>query len=551
MSELRALPTLAPALPVHERVCTDEVADLDLIELLRAVLPPLLAAHAGPGLNLALGRRGRCIWEAGFGWADAHTRRPQTPDTVFHSGSMGKVYTATVIVQMAEEGLLALADPISRHLPFDVVNPLAPATTITVQQLLTHTAGFGPDGAGCSFEAEAGSAGLEAVVRHRLGIGMAAERSVFPAFARMWQHAPGERHSYSNVGMALLGLIIEHHHPGERYHQVVQRRVMNALGMASAQYPRTQHSDHVPATLWERASTGHLPLGDLWLPAPKVYIHAAPAGAFLATPADHLRLLLALQGGGSLEGRRILQPESVAQMLTPAIAGPMHLNGQPVAGEHQGLGWWIRDPGTRSEAFHHGGGHMFGWRTHGIAWRQLDAALVVAVNHWSPLAGFPELGLLQNLVRDWLLAERPRRRPVPVPAPAADAAWAWTLSYLRGLLVAEAHHGVLGLAPPLSREAITALANSACGHHWHRRAASLHPATAEDELAEWDANAFVEGYLDLAALEAPTPEAIRAFAQSPRMRISLDQARRGYADLGAVRGGALVSLAGLLEPAAR
>lgn len=176
-----------------------------------------------------------------------------------------------------------------------------------------------------------------------------------------------------------------------------------------------------------------------------------------------------------------------------------------------------------------------------IAWRHFDAALVVAVNHWSPLAGFPELGLLQNLVRDWLAAERPRA----TPQASSDGAWARKLSYLRGLLVAEAHHGLLGLEQPLSREAVMAMAADACAHQWRVQGSSRTP------LGDWDAEGFVDGYLDLAALSPATPEAIRAFARSDRMRISLEEARIGYAALGAVRGGALVSLAGLLEPAGR
>ncbi|HKZ72774.1 MAG TPA: serine hydrolase domain-containing protein, partial [Steroidobacteraceae bacterium] len=73
-----------------------------LIRALEADIPHILRLTGAPGLNLAIARRGGLIWEAGFGFADLERRIPMTAATVTHSGSMGKTYTATAVMQLVE-----------------------------------------------------------------------------------------------------------------------------------------------------------------------------------------------------------------------------------------------------------------------------------------------------------------------------------------------------------------------------------------------------------------------------------------------------------------
>jgi CubicO group peptidase (beta-lactamase class C family) len=95
-----------------------------------------------PGLNVALARGGRIIWEAGFGFADVARKIPMTPATVMRSGSMGKTYTATAVMQLVERGVLGLHQPINTYLKgFKAVNPLG-ERDITVHDLLTHRSGW-------------------------------------------------------------------------------------------------------------------------------------------------------------------------------------------------------------------------------------------------------------------------------------------------------------------------------------------------------------------------------------------------------------------------
>ena len=90
-----------------------EVPDAALITALERLIPQVMAASGTPGVNLALARRGKVVWERGFGYADLHERTPMTPATVFHSGSMGKTYTATAVMQMVEQDALGLDEAIT------------------------------------------------------------------------------------------------------------------------------------------------------------------------------------------------------------------------------------------------------------------------------------------------------------------------------------------------------------------------------------------------------------------------------------------------------
>ena len=133
-------------IPVTENVYADRPFEHRLIDATRDYVRHLMRAHGTPGLNLAMGYRGELIWEAGFGYADVAAGTPMTPETVYHSGSLGKTYTATAIMHLVDRGVIALDDPISDHLPFEVHNPLGDRD-VTVRDLLTHRSGLSGGGA--------------------------------------------------------------------------------------------------------------------------------------------------------------------------------------------------------------------------------------------------------------------------------------------------------------------------------------------------------------------------------------------------------------------
>src|SRR3954447_313764 len=92
----------------------------------------------GPGAAVIVVDHGKVAYAAGRGLADIQHKRKIEPDTVFRLGSITKQFTASVILQLEQEGKLSLSDPLARFLP-DYPEPGAGAT---IEQLLNHTAGI-------------------------------------------------------------------------------------------------------------------------------------------------------------------------------------------------------------------------------------------------------------------------------------------------------------------------------------------------------------------------------------------------------------------------
>lgn len=92
-----------------------------------------------PGMALSYARDGRVRFIQGYGFADLASRRRVTADTIFPLASVTKTVTATVVMQLVEQGRLGLDEAVAPHLGFPLANPHHPDAPITVRQLLTHT----------------------------------------------------------------------------------------------------------------------------------------------------------------------------------------------------------------------------------------------------------------------------------------------------------------------------------------------------------------------------------------------------------------------------
>jgi len=492
----------------EERVHTDEPSSLLLIQALRSHLSLLMIKHRTPGLNIAVADRGKMIWEAGFGLADIASSRPMSPDSVYHSGSLGKTYTAVAIMILLDRGPIGLDDPINDHLPFKVHNPLG-QRDITVHDLMVHVSGLGADAAASHWRPGRSLA-------EELAAEYSSEWSPFHGgrLVKRWTHPVGTAWTYSNLGIATLGLIVERANPDKlSFSEFVQRYIMDPLGMTHSCYPPAQHPDFVPPHIWAQTTTGYSRMGDVDTPTIPVYFREYPAGGVLARPADHLRLLLALMNEGELDGYRLLSPQSVRSMLSPdARLGTLKDSfGDPVS--EQGLVWRLLDREFPWTSFGHSGGHMFGWRTEGRAWPNYGSAVVVAANQWSLPDHTKEAAEIAEFVGNWL-----RHRQIE-NAPAVDPA---TLSYVRGALLAGAYRIAIGIPGEMPAGALEAITRDS-----RDRGAVLRRSVN----AEWDKAFFSRGFAAVAALP-PTLEAIHRFWKSDASEVDLATAHAAYRSLG-------------------
>lgn len=282
-------------------------------------LDALRAAHHVPGATLAVFAEGR-IHELASGILHRGTGVEATTDSVFQLGSIAKLYTATLVMQLAAAGELDLDAPVIEVLPeFRVADPEA-TKAITTRQLLSHTSGLT-----CDFTYDSGR-GDDCLAKYVAAAGNVA-----------LDCPPGTAVSYSSVGYNVLGRVVEVL-TGRTWDQALKERLVAPLNLT--------HTMTLPEeALAFRTAMGHLPgEGPDPEPAPAWDMmprSAGPYGRVLATAADVLRLAkLHLDGGSAPDGTQILGARAVAEMQRWVVDVPDRWT---VSADGWGLGWSLYD----------------------------------------------------------------------------------------------------------------------------------------------------------------------------------------------------------------
>ncbi|WDV53187.1 serine hydrolase [Streptomyces coeruleorubidus] len=189
---------------------------------LAAAIAGLPSADATAALVRVGGDEG--VWRGSSGVHDLRSGRPADPGARFRAGSVTKVFTAAVALQLAAEGRLDLDRSARSYLP-----DLIPASYegVTVRQLLDHTHGIpAPDFPGTTVEESYAD-------RFRIHDPRDMVRS---ATSKKREFAPGERQHYLNIGYTITGLLIERV-TGDSYERQVARRVLHPLGLRDTYLP--------------------------------------------------------------------------------------------------------------------------------------------------------------------------------------------------------------------------------------------------------------------------------------------------------------------------
>ena len=228
-----------------------------------------------PGVVVAVARAGRLVAEFALGHADATGRVELTPRHRMRVASHSKTFTAAGLLKLREQGRVQLDDPIGRH-----VRDLHPGVaTVTVGQLLSHSAGVIRDGRDAGQWTDRRPYLSEAQIRDDLADGPVLE--------------PNTRFKYSNHGFALAGLAIESI-TGEPYREWIAREIVAACGLRETQ-PDAPLSGEQP---FARGHSGKLPLGHrVLIPGDNVTGTLAPATGFISTAADLARFFGSLSPG--------------------------------------------------------------------------------------------------------------------------------------------------------------------------------------------------------------------------------------------------------------
>ncbi|GAB3412685.1 serine hydrolase domain-containing protein [Flindersiella endophytica] len=311
-----------------------------------------VAAAGVPGAAIAV-LAGDEVVERAAGILNLRTGLEATTDSVFQIGSITKVWTATLVMQLVDDGLLDLDEPVRRYLPsFRVADEVASAA-VTVRQLLCHCGGFEGDF-------------FVPTTRDDDAI----EKYVEEVVPGIPQHAkPGEVYSYCNAGYSILGRITEVL-IGTSWAQALRTRLVEPLGLQDV-------STRAEEAILFRPAIGHVrPAPDGPLEPTKLWAldeSMAPAGAMVMSARSVLALArLYLAGGVAPDGRRLLSTQSVASMWRCHIEVPGHRTGG------WGLGWGLYDwPGGKVVG-HNGG--LFGQQAFLRVVPQHDVAIALLAN---------------------------------------------------------------------------------------------------------------------------------------------------------------------------
>jgi CubicO group peptidase (beta-lactamase class C family) len=275
-----------------------------------------------PGAAVLVRRGGQILLRQGYGEANLEWNAQVTPETVFRLGSITKQFTAVCILKLAEQGKIALDDPVSRFLP-------EARGGETVEHLLTHTSGLG------SLDRVPGYAAWS---RAELKPGdLVALLAGGPRDFR-----PGEDWQYSDANYILLGALIEKV-SGVPYQDFLRENVLLPLGMKSTYY------DDGSQILRARAAGYSYAQGQV-KNAPYLNLEAvSSAGALVSTVDDLARWDEALYGD------RLVSWQLLARAFTPYRLR----YGKPT---FYGYGWVIHD--FHGEAVFEHGGRINGFEAH-------------------------------------------------------------------------------------------------------------------------------------------------------------------------------------------
>ena len=329
------------------------------------------------GLALGVVRDGELERFVGLGVADARTERPVDARTAFRIGSISKTMTAIAVLQLVEDGRLALDDPIGDHLRSVRVDAPRGAPAVTIRHLLTHTAGIGEvrrwSDLGRPMIALASKAGEPP-----------------PPLARYYRRGlrtevpPGTKWAYANHGFALLGLVVEEQR-GRPFADLMRERIFDPLGMEHTDFVR---SDRVR----ERLAVGYGRRGARLKPVKDHEVAVAPAGSCYSCAEDMARYAGALLAGGA----PLLRPETLELMLTPQDPPSATLPGM-------GLSFFLERFGAHRVAGHDGG------------WPGFISAMLVAPDDGVGVVAFTNTN---TQAAPHLLADKVLRRLLDLPAPA-------------------------------------------------------------------------------------------------------------------------------------
>ena len=213
-------------------------------EQMEKTISAFLDRYKIKGASVAITKDGRLVYAKGFGYADEENGERMEPGHVFRLASVSKLLTATAVMRLAEEGKISLDDTVfgpsgilCDSIFLEYKDPRV--EKITIRHLLTHRAGWSRYYGDPMF--------MPHVVARRMKteLPVSTEDVIRYNLTRKLNYIPGTRYSYSNLGYAVLGEIIEKV-TGMDYEDYVRYYLLHPLGIRNMQIGQGYYEEKAP-----------------------------------------------------------------------------------------------------------------------------------------------------------------------------------------------------------------------------------------------------------------------------------------------------------------
>ncbi len=332
LSTVHATPVAAPA-------AQSLAASID------AVVAPLYKADA-PGATLIVVKDGKTVLRKAYGMADVAGKVVMRPEHSLRLGSITKQFTAVAIMMLADEGKLAVSDPITRFLP----DYPTQGKLITIEHLLTHTSGI---------VSYTGKADFRSQSQRKFTVPQMLDYFKNDPL----EFAPGTKYAYNNSGYYLLGAIVEKI-SGQTYAEFLEQRIFVPLGMTDTAYEGHERGPILRAAGHQKTDAGFVPSTPMDMSQPYA------AGALVSTVEDLAKWDAAVSAG------KLLKPASWTQAFTAYKLA----DGKST---DYGYGWGV-DKLRGTQLISHGGG-INGFSTYALRLPQEKVFVAILSNSDSGL----------------------------------------------------------------------------------------------------------------------------------------------------------------------
>ena len=385
----------AQASATPDRIASDPDVQAQ-IRLFTAWIEGQILERNLPGVAVGVVADQDLVWAGGFGLADTSAKTGLTPQTKFRMASHSKLFTATSVMQLREQGRLRLDDPVSMHLPWFAVKPAnADDPPITIEELLTHSSGL-PREAGSHWTT------FEFPTSGQLRALMAERQAPF---------APEVRWKYSNLAYSIAGMIVEEK-SGLSWADYLQRHIFDPLGMSASSVDRQVGG--LAVGYGRRKPDGTR--------AVNPFIDArgmAAATGLTSTVEDMAKFVSAQFRQGARGGNRILNTGSLREMHRIRVLESNWTQGNAI-------GFAVRKAGDKVYVSH--GGSYPGYQTNTTIWLQGKVGVIVLTNADDGNPGAMATELMNTVGQ----AVAKAAATAPAPTPTWDPSWSRFAGLYRG-----------------------------------------------------------------------------------------------------------------------